>query len=121
MKLSVSAGKLISPEGEWIDQPLPYGSRARLMLLHVCSEAIRNNSPVIHVEDSLCGFIRALGFPVTGGKNGTINSFKQQINALAACTLNIGAWDGVHARNIKTSPFNSLTVEMFSGSPDQPP
>ena len=33
--------------------------------------------------------------------------------------MNIGAWDGVHARNIKTSPFNSLTVEMFSGSPDQ--
>jgi len=119
MKLSVVAGKLMGADGEWVDQPLPYGSRARLLLLHVCSEAIRTNSPTIDIEDSLCGFIRALGFPVTGGKNGTINSFKQQINALAACTLHIGAWDGEKGRTIKASPFSSLSVEMFSASPSQ--
>lgn len=119
MKLSVTAGKLMSPDGEWMEQPLPYGSRARLMLLHVCSEAIRTNSPVVHIEDSLCEFIKALGFPVTGGKNGTISSFKQQINALTACTLHIGAWDGEKARTIKASPFSSLAVEMFTSAPNQ--
>jgi len=41
MSLMVSAGKLVGRDGEWVDQPLPYGSRARLLLLHTCSEALR--------------------------------------------------------------------------------
>lgn len=120
MKLSITAGKLASPtDGSWIDQPLPYGSRARLLLLHTCSEAIRQNSPTIEIEDTLTGFIRSMGFPVTGGKNGTLNSFKQQINALAACTMRIGLWDGTRGKTINTQPFSSLDVWMFPESPNQ--
>lgn len=120
MKLSITAGKLASPtDGSWIDQPLPFGSRARLLLLHTCSEAIRQNSPTIEIEDTLTGFIRAMGFPVTGGKNGTLNSFKQQINALAACTMRIGMWDGTRAKTVNTQPFTSLDVLMFSESAEQ--
>jgi hypothetical protein len=119
MSLSVTAGKLISPEdGHWIDQPLPYGSRARLLLLHTCSEAIRQNSPIVEIEDSLSGFIRGMGFAVTGGKHGSLNSFKQQINALAACTMRIGVWDGERGKTINTQPFSSIDV-WFPTSPDQ--
>lgn len=111
MSLMVQAGKLRSPEnGKWVDQPLPYGSRARLLMMHTCSEAIRQKKPEIEIEDSLTGFIKAMGFPVTGGKNGTLNSFKQQVNALAACTMRIGLWDGDHARTISTQPFTSIDV-----------
>jgi hypothetical protein len=120
MALSITAGKLASPtDGSWIEQPLPFGSRARLLLLHTCSEAIRQNSPTIEIEDTLTGFIRAMGFPVTGGKNGTLNSFKQQINALAACTMRIGMWDGTRARTVNTQPFTSLDVWMFPQSTEQ--
>lgn len=121
MKLSITAGKLTDPtNGDWVDMPLPYGSRARLLLLHVCSEAIRNSSPVIEVEDSLSAFIRAMGFPVTGGKHGTLTTFKQQINALAACSMRIGVWDGNNrSRTINTQPFTSLSMEMFTAAPNQ--
>ena len=119
MSLMVSAGKLISPDnGQWVDQPLPYGSRARLLLLHTCSEAIRQNSPVVEIEDSLSGFIRGMGFAVTGGKNGTLNSFKQQINALAACSMRIGVWDGAHAKTVNTQPFSAIDV-WFPTTADQ--
>jgi len=119
MSLMVSAGKLVSPlDGTWIDQPLPYGSRARLLLLHTCSEAIRQNSPVVEIEDSLSGFIKSMGFQVTGGKNGTLTSFKQQINALAACTMRIGVWDGERAKTVNTQPFSSIDV-WFPTSPGQ--
>lgn len=119
MSLMVTAGKLISPEhGEWVDQPLPYGSRARLLLLHTCSEAIRQGSPVVDIEDSLSGFIRGMGFAVTGGKHGTLNSFKQQINALAACSMRIGVWDGAHAKTVNTQPFSAIDV-WFPTNPDQ--
>lgn len=118
MKLMVSAGTLAGRDGKWEDQPLPYGSRARLMLLHTCSEALRQKSPVIEIEDSLTGFIRAMGFAATGGKNGTITSFKQQINALASCTMRIGLWDEHGSKTVTTQPFTSLEV-FFSKNPDQ--
>ena len=118
MSLVVSAGKLMSPDEKWVDQPLPYGSRARLLLLHTCSEAIRQNSPVVQIEDSLSGFIRAMGFAVTGGKNGTLNSFKQQVQALAACSMRIGVWDGERAKTINTQPFSAIDVWLPT-TPDQ--
>ena len=118
MSLIVEAGKLRSPQGEWVLQPLPFGSRARLLLLHLCSEAVRQKSAVIEIEDSLTGFIRSMGFPVTGGKNGTLNSFKTQVNALAACHMRIGVWDGLRAKTVNTQPFSSIDV-WFPTTPDQ--
>jgi len=119
MSLMVTAGKLASPEGKWIEQPLPYGSRARLLMLHTCSEAIRQKSPTIEIESSLTGFIRSMGFTVTGGKNGTLQSFKNQINALAACTMRIGMWDGAgKARTVTAQPFSAIDV-WFPNNPDQ--
>ena len=118
MSLVVTAGKLLSPDGIWEEQPLPHGSRARLLLLHLCSEAIRQKSATINIEDSLTAFIHAIGYPVTGGKNGTLNSFKKQINALAACTMRIGVWDGKRSRTVNTQPFSELDV-WFPNEPDQ--
>lgn len=119
MKLLVQAGKLMSPNGEWIDQPLPFGSRARLLLLHTCSEAIRQKKPVIEIEDSLSGFMKAMGLKVTGGKNGSLNSFKQQINALAACTMSIGLFDGNKSSTVSSKPFSKIDV-WFQKDPTQP-
>jgi len=125
MSLMVTAGKLLGRDGKWEEQPLPYGSRARLLLLHTCSEALRQKSPVIEIEDSLSGFMRAMGLKVTGGKNGTLTSFKQQINALAACSMQhaacsmqIGVWDGQRAKTVKTQPFSAIDV-WFPKVPDQ--
>lgn len=118
MNLIVTAGKLLGRDGNWEEQPLPYGSRARLILLHTCSEALRQNSPVIEIADSLTGFIKSMGYAVTGGKYGTLTSFKQQINALAACSMRIGVWDGERAKTVNTQPFSSLDV-WFPKSPDQ--
>jgi len=118
MSLVVEAGELQSPTGEWQPQPLPYGSRARLLLLHLCSQAIRQNSPTIEIEDSLSAFIRSMGYEVTGGKNGSLSAFKSQVNALAACSMKIGVWNGERARTIRTAPFDSLDV-WFPTNPNQ--
>jgi hypothetical protein len=111
MSLLVTAGKLFNPEDQtWVEQPLPWGSRARLLLLHTCSEAIRQKSATIDIQHTLTGFIRSMGFTVTGGRNGTLNSFKQQVNALAACNMKLGMWNGTQAKTINTQPFSSLEV-----------
>ncbi len=64
------------------------------MLLHLCTEAVRQRSPTVEVADSLSGFMREMGFAVTGGERGTIRQFKEQLHRLAACTMQIGLWDG---------------------------
>jgi len=120
MRLIVNAGELMSPDGEFVKQPLPYGSRARLLLLHLCSEAIRQQSPTINIDDSLTAFINKMGFPANGGPRGNLTAFKQQVNALAACKMTIGTFDekGGRAKTINTAPFASLDV-WFPTNPDQ--
>ena len=116
--LVVEAGKLMTDTGKWEAQPLPYGSRARLLLLHLCSEAIRQKSATIEVADSLTAFIRDMGFEVSGGRNGSLTYFKQQLNALAACRLRVGTWGPRGASTIDTKPFSKMEV-WLPDNPDQ--
>lgn len=118
MSLIVKAGELLSPDNEWVPQYLPFGSRARLLLLHLCSEAVRQKSPTIEIEDSLTAFLHAMHYPATGGPRGTLTAFKQQVNALAACSMKIGTWDGAKSTTINTSPFSSIDV-WFPTDPGQ--
>jgi len=121
MSLLVQAGDLHGGEDDqWIPQPLPFGPKARLLMMHLCSEAIKQKSPTVEIADSLSGFIREMGFPVTGGKKGTLHAFKEQINALAACDMKIGVWDGeAHtARTRRITPFDSIDVWLPT-NPDQ--
>lgn len=120
MRLIVNAGELLAPNGEFVKQPLPYGSRARLLLLHLCSEAIRQQSPTINIDDSLTAFINKMGFEANGGPRGNLTAFKQQVNALAACKMTIGTFyeKGGRVKTINTAPFSSIDV-WFPTSPGQ--
>jgi hypothetical protein len=120
MSLSVEAGRLLDPAtGEWVRQGLPYGTKARLMQLHICTRALRNKSPEVELEQSMSAFIRSLGFDVTGGSKGTISLFKEQMNRLAACRMKIGLWNGKdRAKTINLDPIKSFEV-WFPGNPDQ--
>lgn len=116
--LVIEAGKLMTSTGKWEMQPLPWGSRARLLLLYLCSEAVRQKTPTIEVAESLTAFIRDMGFEVTGGKTGSLSYFKQQLNALAACRLRIGVWGARGATTVDTKPFSKIDV-WLPDNPDQ--
>lgn len=117
--LVVSAGRLQDPEsGQMVRPGLPYGPKARLMMLHICTEALRSGSPEIHVGDSMSAFIKELGFPVSGGKNGTISLFKEQINRLAAAHMTIGLWDGEHGITLNSKPIEEFSI-WFPKDPNQ--
>lgn len=87
--LRVTAGALWDGEN-LIQQPIPYGANPRLVLAWLNTQAVRTRSPVIPVGDSAAEFLRMLGKESTGGKNGTLTSFKKQIQALAACHMTLG-------------------------------
>lgn len=117
--LVVQAGYLKDPNtGKMLKQGLPYGPKARLLLLHICTMALRQNSYEIEVADSMSAFIRELGFEVTGGARGTIAQFKEQLHRLAAARMQIGLWRGDKTTTISTQPIEAFDVWLPS-DPDQ--
>ena len=90
VSLLVSAGKAFHPTTErFVDVGLPYGAKPRLVLYHLNAEALRTQSPVIELEDSLTAFVkRTLGLD-TGGRN--IRTVKDQLTRLSAADFRIGS------------------------------
>ena len=91
--LKVIAGEAWHPElCRFVELGLPYGPKPRLILAHLNSEALRQQSPQIEVEASLTSFVKRLKLD-TGGR--TISTIKDQLARLAACSMRFGgAWDG---------------------------
>ena len=57
--LLVKAGEVLAEDGRtFTEVPLPHGSRARLVLMYLNREAVRQHSPCVEVDRSLtCGKI----------------------------------------------------------------
>ena len=85
----LEAGKLWNGK-VWVQQPLPYGTTPRLVMVHLSSEAIRTQSRRVEIGDSTKQFLSALGMQPTGGERGGYTVFRRQMEALAACRLTIG-------------------------------
>jgi hypothetical protein len=109
--LVVQAGHVLDPEtGAMVKPGLPYGPKARLLMLHICTQALRQNSSTIRIADTLSAFIRELGYEVSGGKNGTIGLFKEQMTRLAAANMTIGLFQEDRAHTIQTHPIKEFCV-----------
>lgn len=118
MAVTVMAGKLRAPNGKWVNQPVPYGPKARLIMAYLTTLAKRHNSPTIETAETLSGFMRDLGFEPRGGANGNITQFKEQLRALAACHMTMSTWDGRKSGQLNVQPFKKMEL-WFADSPDQ--
>lgn len=65
---------------------LPCGPRARLVFIHVMTEAVMNQSPVVQLDDSLTAFVKSLGVD-PNGRN--IRAMRDQLQRLASTTFRI--------------------------------
>jgi hypothetical protein len=91
--LLVVAGEALDPATQqFVQLPLPYGPKARLLLMHLNSEAVRRQSPIIPVEDSMTAFFRRLMGRTQDGRQ--IRMLKSQLAALAAATFRLGIVQG---------------------------
>lgn len=121
--LNIEAGSAYHPDQDkFVDLPLPYGPKARLILIHLNSEAIRTRSPVIEVEDSMTAFVKVLqsGRDPTGPE---IRKFKGQLSSLSVATIRMAMTiektpEGQRARQINTNIVRSLDV-WFPKNPSQ--
>lgn len=106
--LIVRAGDLLEPgTGEWIEQDIPSGPKARLVLLYMNSYAIQHKTRVVDMGDSLNDFLGLMGVP-QGGKNR--RAVQQEVHNLAAAHFTIGTWSGDRAKTVKTNIIDEYEV-----------
>lgn len=82
------------------DIGLPYGAKARLIVLFLVTEAVRTKQREIALGRSLSEFMGRLGLNATGGKHGSIHNVKDQMVRLFSSSVNAYWTDG---RAVKTS------------------
>ena len=73
---------------------LPYGTKPRLLLSWLTTEAVRTRERTLVLGDSLSSFMRQLGLVPTGGRWGSITTLKQQTKRLFASTVHATYDDG---------------------------
>lgn len=111
--LSLEAGRLPARGGGWRDVGLPYASGARLCLLHLGSEAVRNRSPVVEVEENLTQFARALGISIGGGRE--LRNLREQATRLSVVSMRIAFRHGEETDQFQGPVFSKLRVGYGSG------
>ena len=117
VELEIEAGRVRDPaHHRWIPVPLPYGARARLILMHLNREALRTQHWVIETDDSLTAWVRKLlGRPPRGRD---IRSFRDQLTHLAAAHIRLALSHG--GRTVQVNGQIVDALDLWAPShPDQ--
>lgn len=89
--LVVQPGIRMMKDGPSVSIGVPYGSRARLILLYLQSEALRTGSRRVELGRSLRVWLGRLGIPI-GGKS--MREVRDQAERLSFCRLSFQAFQG---------------------------
>jgi len=118
ISVQLEAGKLYNGK-EWVQQPLPYGTTPRLVMVHLSSEAIRTQSRRVDVGDSMRQFLLKLGMGDGGGPRGGYTVVRKQIEALAACRLTIGMQDQGKVVTVDAKPIRKFEAWLHHDGSQQ--
>ena len=105
--LLIEAGKLWDGE-KFVQQPVPYGAKPRLILAYLNTYAVRHRTREIDVGKSASAFLKMLGVQANGGKRGSYTEFKKQMTALAACKMTLGFNAGNTPTTRYAKPINEF-------------
>lgn len=109
VRLRVVAGEALDPRTEeFVEMPLPYGSRVRLILMHLNGEALRSGEPKIEVGRSLTTFARRIiGYDPTGPH---LRNFRRQLTSLAAATVRLAMVHEGAAHQVNTNIITAMDL-----------
>ena len=86
--LEVNAGKAMHPQKKrLVEVGIPFGTKPRLILADINSEAITHQSPVIDLEKSLTRFVKRMELDPKGRN---IRAVKEAFTRLCAASIRIG-------------------------------
>jgi hypothetical protein len=95
-------------QGAWVDVGLPHGPKPRLVLYHLNTEAMRTQSPLLELEDSLTAFVRRTLDLDPKGRN--IRTVKDQLTRLASADFRFGIGQDGRSITIKTNVIEGFEL-----------
>lgn len=118
VRLIIEPGRLPLPGGEDKLYGVPFGSRARLMLLYLQTRAIQTSCPEVELGRSMREWMSRMGVPI-GGKS--YRDIKEQANRISACNLTF-VWDddGRKAKFAKDSIVKG-GIQLYEAEDDNQP
>lgn len=119
VSMVLEAGRLYR-RGHWIDMPLPYGTRPRLVMVYISGEAVRTKSRTIEIGESVYEFLKRLGIDQNGGPRGGYTMFKKQMESLAVCRMNLGMSLANRDITINTQPISRFEAWLVNNGPERP-
>ena len=111
ISLQLTAGHLPTASGDFQAVGIPYGPRARLLLLHLCSQAVLNQSAEIEVADSFTAFARSLGLGTCGK---SLKSLREQISRTSAVSMRLSKRNGDYINTFQSPIFSHFQAEIPS-------
>lgn len=107
--LLVEAGKLWNGR-EWVQQPIPYGPKPRVMLADLFTYALKHQTRVIDLGNSVTDYLRRLGWTKQGGAQGPLTLFRRQAQALSACRMSLGVSYNGQAHTVSGQPIKRFAA-----------
>lgn len=107
VSLAIQAGGAFNKNGVMEEVGLPYGTKARLILAHINSEAIKTQNRTIDVEGSMSAFIKSIGLDLNGR---TIKDVKEQLRRISTSKLSLGFSDGVRGVQYDLQLINAFDL-----------
>jgi hypothetical protein len=99
--LMVSPGVVRGADGRAARVGVPYGTRARLIMIFLQTEGVKGRT--VSLGPSMSAWIRSLGLPVTGGPRGTIQAIREQSLRIARCEFTL-QWTAPRRRGAASPP-----------------
>ena len=100
---------------------LPFGNFPRLLLAWVSTEAVRTQSRVLVLGDSLSGFMRALGvYNSSGGRGGVQTRLRNQMRRLFNAHVQLVYKDEHGEASVSSSVADSTAFWWNPKRPDEP-
>jgi hypothetical protein len=105
--LKVLAGEAMHPvQSRFVPVGLPFGPKARMILMHINQEAIQQKTPEIQIEETLSKFVRRTLNLDSKGRN--MRMVKEQLARLSAASIRLGL-----VKDGRAVTVNSQIVSAF--------
>lgn len=119
VSLRVEAGAVKNPDtGQWVELGLPFGPKARLVLMHINREAMLQGSPTIEVEESMTAFLKRIHQGKHDPNGREIRAFKEQLSSLSASLIRLAVVEDGRAVQMDTKIVTAFDL-WFTKNPEQ--
>lgn len=109
LSLRVEAGTALHPQNlKWMELPLPFGAKSRLILIHFDTLAIQNQTPEIQIEDSMTAFLEKLQGYAPNGEE--IADFRDHAAAITGALFRFATTSGDRTFQIDTKIITSFEL-----------